>query len=102
MAEQAHANALAPEKRRDWILFSIAGFMGVLLVIAVILGISMAPSMTPVVIPDQYVPQIPVVDWAAVFGSAVFRYGLILLIAVLTLQILDKYLQQRNWLEVAQ
>ena len=75
--------------------------MGVLLLGALVLGIGLAPAMPTVTIPDQYVSQLPVVDWAAILGSAVLRYGLILMLAVLMLQILDKYLQQRNRLIVA-
>jgi len=100
-AEQAGAVAAKPAKPRDWILWALGGFMGVLLLGALVLGIGLAPAMPTVTIPDQYVSQLPVVDWAAILGSAVLRYGLILMLTVLMLQILDKYLQQRNRLAVA-
>ena len=101
VAEQAHALATVPGKRHDWILFSIAGVMGALLMGALVLGIGMTPAMPALNLPAQYVPQVPVIDWASLLESASLRYGLLLMLAVLTLQFLDKYLQQRNQVEVA-
>lgn len=100
-AEQARTVATKPAKPRDWILWVMGGVMGALLLGALVLGIGMAPAVPAVTIPDQYTPQIPAVDWAAILGSSVLRYGLVLMLAVLMLQILDKYLQQRNRLVMA-
>ncbi len=97
-AEQAVAK---PAKPRDWILWVLGGVMGALLLGALVLGIGLAPAMPTVTIPEQYAPQLPAVDWASIMSSAVLRYGLILMLAVLMLQILDKYLQQRNRLALA-
>ncbi len=99
-AAQAQPDA-KPAKGRDWILIAIAGLMGALLLSALALGIGMAPSMPELKLPDQYLPQMPVVDWAALLDNAVLRYGIILALAVLSLQILDKYLQQRQRLTMA-
>ncbi len=88
---------VAPAKPRDWILLSIAGVIGFFLLVAFALVIAMAPEAAPLLtIPEQYVPTVPVIDWAMIFGSNIFRYGLILTLALFTLQILDKYLQQRH------
>ena len=97
VAEQTQARAVAPAKPRDWVLLSIAGVFGLFLFGAFILVIAMALESVPMVsIPEAYMPQVPVLDWAAILINPAFRYSLILLLAFLILQILDKYLQQRN------
>jgi anti-sigma factor RsiW len=101
-ATQAQTLVAKPGKSRDWILVALAVLMGALLLGALLLGIGLAPAMPAVSVPDQYMPQMPVVDWATLLESATLRYGIILTIAVLMLQILDKYLQQRNKLTMAQ
>lgn len=99
VAEQASSKKLAPAKPRDWILLSLGGFMGLLLLGALFLVPALAPSLEPVTMPEQYMPQMPAIDWTTILESAVLRYGLILMLVVLALQILDKYLQQRSQLQ---
>ena len=96
VAEQSYTRALAAAKPYDRILLSIAGAFGVFLILAFILAISMAPEVVPLNIPTQYIPSMPVVNWALLFDNVIFRNAMILILALLTLQILDKYLQQRN------
>ncbi len=89
-AEQVHA----PAKRRDWILLSIAAVFGLFVVAAFIMVVGTAPEAAPLAIPDQYVPEMPTIDWAMLLDSFVLRYGTILIFALLTVQVLDKYLQR--------
>ena len=97
VAEQAHTRAVAPAKPRDWIMFSITGVFGVFLLMALVLAIAAAPVTAPAfTIPEQYVPEIPLIDWVGMMGSNVFRYSIMLMLTLLGLQVLDKYLQQRN------
>ena len=59
----------------------------------------MAPEAAPISLPEQYLPQMPLIDWAALLDNALLRYGVLITLTLLTLQILDKYLQQRTKIE---
>lgn len=80
-----------PEKARDWVVSAIAGGFLLVLTVMAVCTIALSPSMEPVSL-----PEVPVVDWAGMFDSPAARYALMLVLAFLGLQILDKYLQQRN------
>jgi anti-sigma factor RsiW len=82
--------------KRDWILFSIMGVLAFLIAVALVLIVGTAPELAPVEIPEKLLPQMPAIDWAFVFDSAMVRYGFIITLALLSLQFLDKYLQQRT------
>lgn len=97
VAEQAHARAVAPAKPRDWIMLAITGAFGIFLLLALVLAIGAAPETVPTLsIPEQYVPKMPLIDWAGVLGSNIFRYSIMLMLTLLGLQVLDKYLQQSS------
>ena len=96
VSEQAAARAVAPVKPRDWVISTITGLMGVLMLLFFVIVVAMAPGMEPMTIPDQYIPKVPLIDWTLLFESPVLRYGMMLTLVLLVLKTLDKYLQQRN------
>lgn len=95
VAEQARAGALVPAKKSDWIIFSIAGAFGIMVLLAFALVLGSASAIEPVNLPQALSPEIPAVDWALLLDNPILRYGLMLTLVLLTLQILDKYLRQR-------
>ena len=98
VAEQTAVKIKAVAKP-DRILSAIAGVFLVFLLIMLVLTIIAAPAM-PVNVPTQYIPQMPTYDFTGVFENPALRYGLMLVMAYLGLQILEKYLQQRKRLEL--
>jgi anti-sigma factor RsiW len=95
VAEQAHARVLV--HRPDWVLRAIMGAFGVFLLLAVGLMARLAPSVSaPVMLPTEYVPVVPAVDWLAIAQNSLLHYAFLLGLGVTALKILDKYLQQRN------
>lgn len=98
VSEQAAVKIKAVAKP-DRILSAIAGVFLVFLLIVLVLTIMAAPYI-PVNVPTAYIPQMPAYDFVGFFGNPALRYGLMLLVAYLGLQILEKYLQQRKRLEL--
>lgn len=99
-AEQAPALAARPVKTKgqDWVMWSLAAVLGLMLVLPIALSPSFAAVDSVVLITEAYRPQlqVPAFDWAGFFGSALVRNGLLLLLGYMSLQLLDKYLQVRN------
>ena len=102
-AERALAPTVLPAKAkgRDWVLWGIAAAFGLMLAVPILLLPSAAPYMPQWEIPAEYVPQLPMLDWAGLFSSALLRIAALLALAYGGLRILDKYLQVRTALHVA-
>lgn len=96
VSEQAAAQAIAPVKPRDWVISTIAGLMGILMLLFFAIVYAMAPGIEPISIPNQYIPEVPLIDWALLFDNPVMHYAVMLTLVLLVLKTLDKYLQQRN------
>lgn len=89
--------AAAPAPGKDWVIFSIVGAFGAFLLAAFGLFLALTPAeigdLEPI---GELAPKMPAVDWALLFDSPVLQYGLMLTLCLLGLQILDKFLQQKN------
>lgn len=89
----------APEvqknRGRDWILWSIGLLFGLMLIAPMVMLFLSVPADFTVQIPQEYVPQLPRFDWAALLDSALLRNTLLFSLALMSLKILEKYLQVR-------
>ncbi len=98
MAAWAMEKAAAPVKAngRDWVLWGIFVSFGLMLIIPFLLV--PASSEATLQIPQEYLPQIqlPMVDWAGLFSSALLRNALLLTLAFMLLKLFDRYLQVRK------
>lgn len=99
-AEQAQsaATAAAKPKGRDWILWAIGSTIGLFLFACIALILASEPAAFSLKVPAEYVPsvQLPTLDWAGYASGAILRNALLLVLGVMTLKILDKYLQVRR------
>jgi anti-sigma factor RsiW len=84
------------QKGRDWILWGIGLTFGIMLLAPMVLLILSAPAELSVQIPEEYLPQVPSFDWAGLLNSALFRNALLFTLALMSLKILEKYLQVRH------
>ena len=80
----------------DWVLRGIAGVISAVMIWVFVLMLGAAPETGLFNIAESYMPELPSIDWGSITDSIFIRYSMILLLAWLTLQILDKYLQQQN------
>ncbi|MDX1910007.1 MAG: hypothetical protein SFV22_00910 [Saprospiraceae bacterium] len=92
-AEQA--SAVQKAKGRDWILWGIGLLFGLMLIAPMIMLFLSVPADFSVQIPQEYIPQMPQFDWVALLDSALFRNLLLISLALMSLKILEKYLQVR-------
>lgn len=93
VTEQTHARAQA--RKPDWVLSSIALVFGLFLLVAIGAILMSAPENS-FGIPDNLMPEMPSFDLSGALGNPMLRFGVMLILAFLGLQILDKYLQQKK------
>lgn len=100
VAEQSPLKASVPAKAKgqDWVLWGIAAGMVAMLFVPLWLAPNAVPTDLSLQIPEEYMPQlqVPAFDWQGLFGGAWLRTLLLITMALMSLKILDKYLQVRN------
>jgi anti-sigma factor RsiW len=93
--------AAAPPKKRDWIILTLAGSMGMLILAPIVVMVIAAIGATPaeISVPTIQTPSIDTDIWAQALAGPVFQTALIGIFAILMLRIIDKYLRQKTALQ---
>ena len=91
-----HAFGRAPVRGNDWILRVVPlVFAAVVLFVLVAMLTSLFRYGSPEMPLGVDIPEVPQYDPGSILGHSLFRYGSLLLMAVLLLRILDKFLQRK-------
>ncbi|HLP93698.1 MAG TPA: hypothetical protein VK168_06655 [Saprospiraceae bacterium] len=97
-AEQQPAVATAKNKGNDWIFWAASSVIALLVFLPFLLPSKSAAPAKPLEIPEKWNPQweLPSYDWAGLFGNNTTYFLLLATLALLSLKLLDKYLQVRH------
>lgn len=96
-AEQAPAKRASKAGHKDWIFWGASGILVALMFVPFLLAPD-APPAEPVRIPEKFIPQVsvPTYDWAGLLNSSSLQFLLMATLALLSLKLLDKYLQVKH------
>jgi hypothetical protein len=96
-AEQAPAKRASKAGNKDWIFWGASGILLALLFVPFLLAPD-APPSEPVRIPEKFIPQVsvPAFDWAGLLNNSSLQFMLMATLALLSLKLLDKYLQVKQ------
>jgi anti-sigma factor RsiW len=97
VAEHAPAKRASKASHKDWIFWGASGILVALMFVPFLLAPD-APPSEPVRIPEQFIPQVsvPTYDWAGLLSSSSLQFLLMATLALLSLKLLDKYLQVKQ------
>ncbi len=86
-------------KGRDWMIFAISGVFGLSLLLPLAMLLVTTLRGEGPALPTDY--TLPTVDWALVLANPIVYYTLGLVLTLLSLRLLDKYLQREKSLQLA-
>lgn len=98
VAEQTGNRQGAADRGKDWIIYAIAGVMGVFILLPILLILFSAGSIGPAVIPQEYIPPAQSIPWGEIFTHPAMRFGLPLALLFVSFRFLDQYLHQKKLL----
>ena len=84
---------------RDWMVLLISGGFGLLLLVPLLALVIAALRNSAAVLPIDY--RLPAINWAALLSNSALQYALGLAFTLITLRLLDRYLQHEKALQLA-
>jgi hypothetical protein len=98
-AEQVRVHAADPAKRRDWIIYAIAGVFALFILAPIVTIVVAAMQVSPdALLPaNTPIPDVTSIDWSMLLGNSMLHYATYLGLTFVLLRFVEKFVQHRNW-----